>query len=82
MKRSNVISTALEIIKEGKVAYICYDGSVLDARKKPSGDIVLKVRPGETSTSKSLSILLSHRMRMMGMRGSGKQYTVSPANVE
>lgn len=73
MKRSQVVLAALEITGEGRVAHICFVDGVLDAYEKPTGDVVLKVRPGESSTSKSLSILLNHRMRMMGLSAPRKR---------
>ncbi len=79
MRWSKVISAALDITGEGRAAYICYDGGVLDAHEKPVGDIILKIRPGETSTRKSLSILLNHRMRIKGIISPGRRRTVKPA---
>ena len=86
VKRSKVVTAALEMVEGGRVAFICCgDDRVLHAYAKPKGSVILKVRPGEKSTSKSLSILLNHRMRMLGLvpprrRRAKPVKTVKPPN--
>lgn len=67
MKRSEAVDAALETVAGGHTAYICHDGA-LRVGEEPSGRVILALTPERPRTRETLVALLSHRMRMTGIR--------------
>ena len=64
MKRTEAVDVAIDMTDRGQTAYIC-DNDGLVVSKKPSGHIILVLRPERILPRSTLVTLLAHRMRML-----------------
>lgn len=65
MKRTEAVDIAMEWVADGRTAYICHnehDG--IHVKEKPSGTVVLIVKPEDVFPRDTMISILAHRMRM------------------
>ena len=69
MRRTEAADTALKLMAGGHTAYIYHDGTLKVGEDKPAEEEVILVGvPSKPVPRETLLVLLTHRMRMKGVR--------------